>query len=267
MAECAKSGEGWNVMMREEHRPDDSLDQALRRSFRDLEATRGTCPAALQLVKYQAGELRPEEAAVVQRHVLLCGGCELYIERLEEFDDVAIPAAETGQLRRDVRRALQGSRFGSFWRPALGYVVALLLAYPAYRWLFPAATPTARPEVSRKIQPVVGAVRAFELAETRAAGEPARIELEHGEERFSLSFFVPGRKGGRYSAEIRDSAGAKVGGAPFVAASSVGVSTLLCETPAFQTGRYRLTVTESDPASGSAGRQFDYSFDLRLPAR
>jgi hypothetical protein len=255
-------------MMREQQRPDDeSLDRALRTSFRTLQAARGPCPPAAQLVKYQAGELGPEENAAIYQHVVLCGTCELYIERLEEFDGAAVPAAAAEPVRRDVRRALQGSRFGVFGKPALGYAVALLLAYPAYRGVFPEAIPAPRQEVSRKIHPALSAVRVFELAETRPASESPKIELRSGEERFSLSLFVPGRKGGRYSAEIRDSAGATVGNATTVVPASLGAVTLLCERSAFQNGRYKLTVTESDPAGGAALRQFDYGFEVRLPAR
>jgi hypothetical protein len=254
-------------MKREECRPDDSLNQALRKSFQELEAARGPCPAPAQLVKYQAGELGPGESTPILHHIILCGACELYVERLEDFDSVAIATGEAGPLRQDVRRALQISRMGPSWKVGIGYAVALLLAYPAYKGLFSAA-PAGQTEVSRTLQSAVAPVRTFELPETRPASkQPAIIDLRPGEERFSLSFFVPGRNGGRFTAEMRDWADKMIGVATTVTPTSLGGATLLCERAAFRSGRYKLTITEVPSAESAAIRQFDYRFEVRLPPR
>jgi len=233
----------------------------------------GACPTTETLNAYLSGELGPAQSAGVMAHASQCGLCDNLLERMRAFDEPGehpLPDSEWRGMERDLTADFERRLAKThpperrnilrtwLWRPALGYALALMLAFPAARWFlrerptapFPAAVAIAGP-------PAAVWVPTIELNTTRDRQPTA--EPMAGSDQFVLRFIVPSKKSTRFSAEIRDAAGKPVAIVrDLVTSDERGSLSLLCRRQEFAPGQYTLAVTEA----GGSGEQSLFSFHL-----
>jgi len=119
-------------------------------ALRTLRRAAGDCPSAEALERFASGRSPEREAEQIRNHIAGCGACDWVVEKAREFD-----------------RAVESPRSSMaawFRRPALGYALAALLAYPAYLGITrrapqPAAAPSVDmvPALLVDVNPVRGA--------------------------------------------------------------------------------------------------------------
>ena len=205
-------------------------------------------------------------------HAARCGLCDNLLERMKAFDEPSespLPDSEWRGMERDLaadferrlaknrppnRRGLLRARL---WHPALGYALAIILAFPAARWFLRERAPAPAPAAVAIAGPPAAAwVPTIELNTTRDR-QPAPDAMAPSDE-FVLRFLVPSKKGTRYSVEIRDAAGKSVATVrDLVSSDGRGSLSLLCRRRAFVPGQYTLAVTEM-----GGGEQVFFSFHL-----
>ncbi len=233
----------------------------------------GSCPSPETLTAYLSGDLAPAQSAGVMAHAARCGLCDNLLERMKAFDEPSespLPDSEWRGMERDLaadfERRLAKNRPPNrrgvlrawLWRPALGYALAIMLAFPATRWFLreraPAPVPAA---VAIAGPPAVAWVPTIELNTTRDR-QPVPDAMAPSDQ-FVLRFFVPSKKGTRYSAEIRDAGGKSVATVrDLVSSDDRGSLSLLCRRQALAPGQYTVAVTEM----GGDGEPALFSFHL-----
>jgi hypothetical protein len=225
----------------------DSIDSLLKRELAAARHARGPCPSAETLSLYLLGELSAREAAEVRSHIDLCGECDLVLLRMKSFEG----ATDTKPL--------------AWWQrypaaTAAGYVLALLLAYPAFLQL--RTPPPAAP--SPAASPAMRQVATVDLNVIRASlgeGKPpsTAIVTEHGA---VLAAQVPVKPGYRYTATLQ-SAAATAGPVALAApAEATGYFHLFVEPEFLRRGSSsRLTIIETN-ANGVRTGEFHFDFTL-----
>jgi hypothetical protein len=187
------------------HDDEDSLDEDVRRVFVSLRAHPSACPSSEQLVEFHDGTLAAEERRAIVDHVVVCGTCDLLLERIKSSEEGAraatIPPAEWRTIDRRLTRSFQRSlgdrgnhmatprgfagRIADLvWHPAVAYALALILCYPAYlgMWPRPRDVPEVQLEERSRVKrqasptsasetlPAVQHARSFDLTRTRGLG-------------------------------------------------------------------------------------------------
>ncbi len=189
------------------HDDEDSLDEDVRRAFVTLRAHAGACPSAERLVEFHDGTLAAEESRAIVDHVVVCGTCDLLLERIKSSEEAVrgsvatIPPAEWRTIDRRLTRSFQGSLrdrgdhterprgfpgriAGLVWHPAVAYALALILCYPAYlgMWSSRGAVPEVQREEPPRVQrqgsptsasealPAVQHAKSFDLSRARGLG-------------------------------------------------------------------------------------------------
>ncbi len=223
----------------------DSIDSLLKRELAAARHARGPCPSAETLSLYLLGELSAREAAEVRSHIDLCGECDLVVLRMKSFDSAGDTHPPPPKL--------------AWWQhpaaTAAGYVLALLLAYPAFLQLRTPPQAAAPPVAMRQVATV-------DLNEIRGGeGKPpaTAIVTEHGA---VLSAQVPVKPGHRYTATLR-SAAATAGPLALAAPSEgTGYFHLFVEPELLRRGSSgRLTILETN-ADGVRTGEFTFDFTL-----
>lgn len=169
------------------------------------------CPEIEVLERYAAGRLPRPEAKEFEAHLEVCGICSVVIERLADFEEAA--EAESGpepdwqqmERRLGVRREKSAARWWGGWLirwPALGYALALVLAYPAWLGV------TRRGEAPAVQERLAGTwAGSVDLNATRGELAMPAVSAASEERAVVVQFFAPARAGVRQRAEIRDGAG------------------------------------------------------------
>ena len=205
-------------------------------------------------------------------HAARCGLCDNLLERMKAFDEPGenpLPDNAWSGMERDLTADFERRLAKThpperrsvlrawLWRPALGYALAIILAFPATRWFLRERAPApAAVAVPMAGPPAAAWVPTIELNTTRDR-QPVPDAIVPSSE-FVLRFVVPSKKGTRYSAEIRDAAGKSVATVhDLVSSDERGSLSVLCRRQAFPPGDYTLTVTETD-----GGEQAFFPFHL-----
>lgn len=226
----------------------DSIDSLLKRELAAARHARGPCPSAETLSLYLLGELSAREAAEIRAHIDLCGECDLVVLRMKSFDGAGDSKPQPPRL--------------SWWRhpaaTAAGYVLALLLAYPAFLQLTTpqVAAPPSPPPIRQ-----VTTVDLNQIRSTLGEGkQPAAAII--GERGAVLAAQVPVKPGHRYTATLRSgpaTAGPVTLSAP---AGGTGYFQLFVEPEFLRRGSTgRLTIVETN-ANGVRTGEFPFDFTL-----
>src|SRR5262245_61654743 len=218
---------------------------SIKELFNELRAGRGDCPTADELLQFQQQALPLEQLVKLKQHIEGCGVCDSIIAGLKEFD---LTVTEKPKLALNIRQF--------FLRPAVAYVIALALLYPAYVGIF------RKPEVVEKKINVsmpaqtVGSVQNFDLGEginqrsgTASNASDHIIRIAAAEEFIILNFFVPVRPDRRYEMQINDDNGKKIAAATITARDQLGNFSVICPHTLFSGGNYLLTVRETDQSA------------------
>lgn len=217
---------------------EDNFDRQLRQDFQNLARDRGPCISEEMLALLAERKLPPGLAREAERHVTVCGICEL---RLMNIEGSLEPLR--GRFPAFFRRF--------FWNPALAYVLVLLLAIPAYRGLWP---DRGQPRKSSPIQPL----QVLNL--NRERGETASAATASGEY-FALEFWIPEVPGRAFEASIETAAGLTINRVSALNSSGgQGNFRLLCRRTDFPNGSYRLIVKDANDASA---KSHVFPFELR----
>jgi hypothetical protein len=252
---------------------------------------KGQCPEADTLDRFLAGALSDEEAEKVKSHIAACGVCDLAVEKMKAFEEVAAtcdvaPTARAYAVERKILESLKHSKpdggaglpMGTknviehlkyatdllFWclrRPAFAYIVALALVYPAYRGLRPrlqAPSPHLAAVEAPKTPsspPVMVAPPPLELERVRGGGRRTKVvRLAPNESAFVLGFCVPTRAGYSYHAEVRHEKGGSVVAHVPLPPNRVGYFNLVFDRRPFDPGAYTLSVFEARSSAPQPGR-------------
>jgi len=195
---------------------DEQFDEMLRLEFGALRAEREACPGPETLSRYCFGELGEADTAQVKAHIGQCGICDAILYRMKDFG----PHRETHSGWRK-----------AWTHPALGYLLALLLVYPAYQGLRPVVPPV-------QSQSAVEAPTGLSLDVTRGLTEA--VVVAQGDH-FFLHFFLPGRARETYLALVRDAKGQIIGSeVPLKSWDGQGNFLLFCRSADFPAGQYAL---------------------------
>jgi hypothetical protein len=224
----------------------ESIDSLLKRELGAARRTRGPCPSAETLSLYLLGELSASEAAEVRSHIDLCGECDLVVLRMKSFDGAGDTKPQPPPL--------------SWWQhpaaTAAGYVMALLLAYPAFLQLRKPAAPPSPPPLRQVTTVDLNAIRS-----TPGDGkQPATAFVtEHGA---VLAAQVPVKPGCRYTATLQ-SANATAGPVSLTEPSeATGYFHMFVEPEFLRRGSSgRLTIIETN-ANGVRTGEFTFDFTL-----
>jgi hypothetical protein len=261
--------------------PEHEFGAWLKAAGRALRRQKGHCPETDTLNRFLAGDLPEGEAEKVKSHISACGVCDLLVEKMKRFEEVAAhdapPTARAYAVERKILESLKHSEPGEdarlpvgtesvvdrlkhatgqlFWylrRPAFAYIVALALVYPAYRGLRP--RPQAPPprlaavEAAKTPSPPLVMVPAtrLELERVRGGGDQNKTaRLAPNDSAFELGFPVATRTGYSYFAEIRhEKTGAAVTRMQ-LPSSRAGYFNLVLDRKPFDSGAYTLKVFES----------------------
>ncbi len=255
-----------------------------------IRRTRGPCPEIEDLVAFHRGDMAPERAEVIARHIRLCGTCQIAAEMLtrsEESAGMALP--ESAEAKSSLNR--MRIRFERFLRdqqespvekqsvlewlrrvqPVLAYALVVALLYPAYlglrRTALPAPSPPSPPTVIDRALPDIQDIQPFDLEPVeRAAGiAPPALKPDPRQRYLALSFLVPTNTGstGRYEITLRDERGVQLAFEPDARPlDSLGRFVVICRSELFKPGSYLLTVNDRIRDSGALRRSFQFSFKI-----
>lgn len=270
--------------MRDPADDDQHFEDAIARAFGEARRRKGACPDLELLSRFHERELSSEAAAEIQKHVDLCGRCDLLLEKMREFDEAGSAAAEpknwpqverrlTKKLKAFVRAQGSGRQRGTvgwFVFLLLGYAIAVLLAYPAYLGmtrgkrlpqpnvsvsLNKTETPTPAPPFSQL--PVVD----LNIARG-ASGGPTVLALGNSPD-FLLTFFMPVHPASRYTVSVvRTDNSMIVPATPLIPSGPSGNFFLLCKRQYFPPGGYDLTVTVT--SAKTSRKTAEYKFHFRV---
>jgi hypothetical protein len=284
-------------MSREEMSDPDGpeFDEALREIFRDLEGRSSMCPGVDELEKFAVGNTPREEHHRIETHIAACGICDLLVEKIKNLDQEGgaegpgpAPSDWDEADRRLTRRmraylrsrgapkgraALLRAMAAFLQKPTVAYAIALILCYPAYRGITSepkAVGPYDRPKITAERPLVtnpplaatgVKAPRVFDLNGVRVGSRRSDLlQLTERDKVFGLSFFVPVRGTLRYTAAIRNEAGATIGVEQELPSQETGNFILFCDRQWFSPGSYQLTVKEFDRHTERISRTIVFRF-------
>lgn len=212
--------------------------------------TTGRCPDPEELQQYREGSLPESRARFVEAHLDECGVCSLLLQRLDAFDEAAAaPAARPhpaeAALSRRIAPLLTPARRPWWQSPALGYVLALLLAYPAWRGLRP-PQPASLAE-----SPVPVDLNASRAAMTAAVLVPS------GARSVALSFQVSFQSGDQWTATVTGGKGGIIVPRTSIFPDARGNTLLIVRDNPFPPGAYTLS------ASSASGGLVHFGFQSR----
>jgi hypothetical protein len=281
--------------------PEQGFEAWLQAAGRAIRRQKGQCPETDTLSCFLAGDLSEGEAEKVKSHIAACGVCDLMVEKMKAFEELAAthdasPTARAYAIERKILQALRHSKpddapglpVGTknvidrlkhvtdllFWclrRPAFAYIVALALVYPAYRGLRPRLqTPQPHlPAVEAPKTPspslVMAALPPLDLEPVRRGGGQNKVvRLAPVESAFVLGFSVPTRTGYSYFAEVTHENAGSVVTRVQLQPNRVGYFNLVFDRRLFDPGTYTLSVFEARsfaPESKKLVVQYEFSVE------
>jgi len=213
---------------------DPAFDRKARERLAGFARGKGPCPGAETLNLYASGQLPAPQSESVRRHIVLCGQCDLILEKLKEFD-------------RPEESGKRGPWWRLFWHPAVAWACVCLLLIPAWRgWrMQPAAPPPAAlapaPPPPAEV-PGIQSLTYLNLNRTR--GIAPRALSDEGPT--VVAFTVPSIRGASYFARLRS--GGREFRQPIYSWNGYGSYYLLVEDPALLTDGCQLVVEETNKA-------------------
>jgi hypothetical protein len=209
----------------------------------------------LVLLAEEPESLIPDEITAMVKHIQSCPECFAELQTLKSAN-LELEALEGKKKRKFTREASWGDKIAErlIWlvrKPALAYIIVLLLAYPAARWLIGPSQPrvTSVPKVvSEKV---------YLLSEqTRVTAEPTSVFRSNKEKRVRIGIpFWPDLEKQSYELKISTEAGQTIFAVKdFTDFGNQGFFQLILNTDSIPDGRYILILRETnrkDPASFS----------------
>jgi hypothetical protein len=262
-----------------EHTERNEASEAVGELLRALRNGRGECPNLEALAARARGDLAERDSAAIDLHIARCGRCDLALEQLREgkareprLEEGPLPSelsAAEGELGRRMQTFLGGqhpihaphaNRVRASWlwsclrSPALGWVFAIFLVVPTYRYFSGRGhVDHALPIVSSSA-PNIGSAREIVIPEVRRGvdNRPASaIRLGAANETLVLTLFAPVRHGFRYSARIDTMTGSEVlQPAEVVSFDGLGNFHIVIPPGVFKPGAFTLTIAEDGNARG-----------------
>ncbi|MGB2804433.1 MAG: zf-HC2 domain-containing protein [Candidatus Zixiibacteriota bacterium] len=203
----------------------------------------------------EAETLATEERTTIERHLQSCPLCHEELQTLKRAN-LELAALEKKEEPKFVKEASVWERISErlTWlvrKPAFAYIIVVLLAYPAGRWLFSPSQPGMPPV------PKVACERVYVLSEqTRVTAEPISVfrSSEDKEVRVGIPFWTD-LDNHSYDLRINDESGQTIFTVKdFTDFGDQGFFQLLLNTDSIPDGRYNLILRETnkrDPATFS----------------
>jgi hypothetical protein len=238
---------------------DVDIPENIKEAFERMKAGRGDCPASEELVNFQQLSLPAEEMARIKRHIEGCGICDRIVQGLTEFDEVT---------RKDPEGIKWSSRLLHFMlNPAVAYLVALALLYPAYRGIFHSSTEVVETMEEQKQQ--VDSASDFDLGEgtlQRGIGATPSVEkvisIPKEERFFILNLFIPVRSDLSYKMEVQDEKDAVISTTDVQSRDRLGNFSIVCTRELFPPGSYRIRIQELDPKTRQPLAEYLFRFKV-----
>ncbi len=239
------------------------IPDSLQEAFDELKARRGDCPGSDELLQYQQKSLPAEQLVKMKQHIDSCGLCDSIVTGLTQFDSAVIE-----KPKQSIPWMVTMRQF--FLQPAVAYLVALALLYPAYVGIF------RKPGVVEKIieapAPIqgVGSAQDFDLGEGTAqrgsspSSAPVQIMRISAEEKFFiLNFFVPVRPDRRYEMQIVGDKGEQITARKVTSRDRLGNFSLVCTWDLFPPDSYVLTIKELEQNSQQVHDEYFFRFTVQ----
>ncbi|MCI0604306.1 hypothetical protein L0156_15010 [bacterium] len=240
------------------------IPDSFQEAFNELKARRGDCPGSDELLQYQQKSLPEEQLVKTKQHIDSCGLCDSIVTRLAQFD-----SAVTEKPKQSIPWMVTVRQF--FLQPAVAYLVALALLYPAYVGIF------RKPVIVEKITkapapPIqgVGSAQDFDLGEgtVQRGGSPSLapvqvIRISAEEKFFILNFFVPVRPDRRYEMQIVDDKGEQITAGKVTSRDRLGNFSLVCTWELFPPDPYVLTIKELEQNSQQVHDEYFFRFTVQ----
>ncbi len=239
------------------------IPDSIKEAFDQLKARRGECPSSDELLQYQQNSLTLEQLAQVKQHIDSCGFCDAIVTGLTQFD-----LAVTEKPKQSMPWMVTVRHF--FLQPAVAYLVALALLYPAYVGIF--RNPVVVEKIIKVPAPIqgVGSAEDFDLGEgtVQRSGTPSPvpdqiIRISAEEKFFILDFFVPVRPDRRYEMQITDDKGEQIAAGKVTCRDRLGNFSLVCSRELFPAGTYLLTVKELDQSTQQVYDEYLFRFRVQ----
>ena len=219
-------------------------------------------PSELLVIYSEAkDELHTEDLLRIEKHLESCQNCKRELQILEKVNQSLKPAREISLLEI-IGQRLRGIFPKLLTKPALAYIIILLLLYPAWLGIF-----QLRREIRKMQEPRVAQAN-YELIQfdTRSGAKVENeIKIPPQTEVFSLSFSIPilAAENIRYDVEILDARNRRVWQKRDIKSlDEYGTFLLICHSRFFPEGSYTLKVEEVNTKDGQVQEEFVFSFEL-----
>lgn len=206
-------------------------------------------------------EMRSEDLFRIEKHLESCPDCKRELQILERVNRSLKPSGKVSLLEM-IGHTLRGIFPKFLTRPALAYIIILLLLYPAWLGIF-----QLRREIRKMQEPRVAQAN-YELIPFDArSGAKLENEIKLGPRTdvFSLSFNIPilVNENIRYDAEILDARNKTVWQKRDIKSlDEYGTFLLICHSRFFPEGSYTLKVEEISTRDSRVQEEFAFSFKV-----
>ncbi len=254
-----------------------------------LRRDRGECPEPAQLLMGHRRQLSPREDERMQAHVEACGFCQLSLKLIAEWEAAS---QETGageapdwknieaRLRKNVLAFAPGREKapnpferlffnlkGILWRPAVAYLIVLVLLYPAYRGTLLVRKVESPKTAEPRAGYLAGTSRIVTLEQQDLRGTartPNRLTLSPEDGFATLQFFVPIRVAPHitYSADIQSLGETVARVEKLTSFDGLGNFALVCPKDILVPGSYVLAVEEYDQQKNERTARFSFQFEV-----
>lgn len=203
--------------------------------------------------------LSPDEKATIEKHVESCATCYNEIQTLKRVNLELVGQEEEKSESTKKVPFWEKMTEGLIWlvrKPAFAYAVAILLAYPAARWLLLQPQPPVPPVAPEKV---------YMLSEqTRTPAKPTVVLRDKNDRLIRLDIpFWPDLDNNLYELMIKSENGQTIFDvADFAEFGSQGMFQLVLNSDSFSDGRYVLIVKEKNKRDPSISSETNFPFQI-----
>jgi Zn finger protein HypA/HybF involved in hydrogenase expression len=207
--------------------------------------------------------LDPDEVTAIEKHLRSCPLCHEELQTLKSAN-LELEALEKKQKPKLAKEASVWERITerviwSIRKPAFAYIIVLLLAYPAGRWLIQKSPPGMPPI------PKVVPEKAYILSEqTRMIAEPTPVFRSDREKNVRVGIaFWPDLENQSYELMISSESGENIFGMmDFTDFGDQGYFQLVLNTDSIPDGRYVLIIRETNKEDPSISSETYFPFQI-----
>jgi len=203
--------------------------------------------------------LSPDEAAAIVKHLQSCPLCYEELQTLKSAN-LELEALEKKEKPKFAKEASVWEKIAErivrlVRKPAFAYIIVILLAYPAGRWLFYKSPPS----------PKVAAERVYLLSEqTRITGEPTSVLRSDKDKQVRVAIpFWPDLENQSYELKVNNESGQTIFAIKdFTDFGDQNLFQLVLNTDSISDGRYVLILRETNKKDPNISSETYFPFHI-----